>query len=227
MNISVIYEDNHLLIVEKPPNILSQGDSTGDASMVDEVKKYLKEKYNKPGNVYVGLVHRLDRPVGGLMAIAKTSKAAKRLSEQLSTKSLKRKYIAVAQGVIDEPCTLENYLIDNNGFITATDGNTTGAVKAKLTLKPIAIKNDNSLVELELFTGRKHQIRAQLKAFGHPILYDMRYGKGIKGKQIALWASQLSLEHPTTKEILTFKSIPNTSSFDEFINEIKDFYRGA
>ncbi|NMD38049.1 MAG: RluA family pseudouridine synthase [Christensenellaceae bacterium] len=227
MSIKAIYEDNHLLIVEKPPNILSQGDSTGDASMVDEVKNYLKYKYNKPGNVYVGLIHRLDRPVGGLLTIAKTSKAAKRLSEQLSTKTLKRKYLAIVEGTIDKASTLENYLIDNNGFVNVTNKETKDAVFASLSLVPISTKNGNTLIEVELFTGRKHQIRVQLSANNHPILYDMRYGKGVKGKQIALWASQLSLEHPTTKQLLIFNSIPSTSSFDDFMDDIKEFYKGA
>ena len=212
-NLKVIYEDNHIIVVEKVPNIPSQADKTGDVDMLSLVKDYIKEKYNKPGNVYLGLVHRLDRPVGGIMIFAKTSKAASRLSNEVREKVFKKKYLAVVDGKIEEEKgTLEDYLYKDqrNNMSKVVNKDKKNAKFAKLdyeVLKYNKIK-DLSLVKINLHTGRHHQIRVQLSNFGHSIFGDQKYGKRGKGKQIALWAYELTIKHPTTKEEMTFKDLP-------------------
>ena len=212
-NLKVIYEDNHIIVVEKVPNIPSQADKTGDVDMLSLVKDYIKEKYNKPGNVYLGLVHRLDRPVGGIMIFAKTSKAASRLSNEVREKVFKKKYLAVVDGKIgEEKGTLEDYLYKDqrNNISKVVNKDKKNAKIAKLdyeVLKYNKIK-DLSLVKINLHTGRHHQIRVQLSNFGHSIFGDQKYGKRGKGKQIALWAYELTIKHPTTKEEMTFKDLP-------------------
>ena len=212
-NLKILFEDNHIIVVEKKPNIPSQADKTEDEDMLIIVKQYIKEKYNKPGNVYLGLVHRLDRPVGGVMIFAKTSKAAARLSEQVRSKVFKKKYLAVVDGKIEEQVgTLENYLYKderlNMSRVVSKDKK--NAKLAKLDYKVLKyneIKN-LSLLEINLHTGRHHQIRVQLANFGHSIFGDQKYGNRGQGKQIALWAYELTIEHPITKEKITFKDLP-------------------
>ena len=212
-NLKVIYEDNHIIVVEKQPNIPSQADKTGDIDMLTLVKEYIKEKYNKPGNVYIGLVHRLDRPVGGVMVFARTSKSASRLSNQVREKAFKKKYLAVVDGKIDnEKGTVEDYLYkdEKNNISKVVNKDKKNAKLAKLdyeVLKYNEVK-DLSLVEINLHTGRHHQIRVQLSNFGHSIFGDQKYGTRGKGKQIALWAYELTIEHPITKEKMTFKDLP-------------------
>jgi len=212
-NLKVIYEDNHIIVVEKTPNIPSQADKTGDMDMLTLVKNYIKEKYNKPGNVYLGLVHRLDRPVGGVMVFAKTSKAASRLSEQVRTKSLKKIYLAVVDGKVEKAKgTLEDYLYkdERNNISKVVNSNKKNAKLAKLdyeVLKYNEVK-DLSLLKVNLHTGRHHQIRVQLANIGHSIYGDQKYGTRGKGKQIALWAYSLTIIHPTTKEEMTFEDLP-------------------
>ncbi len=212
-NLKVIYEDNHIIVVEKTPNIPSQADKTGDMDMLTLVKNYIKEKYNKPGNVYLGLIHRLDRPVGGVMVFAKTSKAASRLSEQVRTKSLKKIYLAVVDGKVEKAKgTLEDYLYkdERNNISKVVNSNKKNAKLAKLdyeVLKYNEVK-DLSLLKVNLHTGRHHQIRVQLSNFGHSIFGDQKYGTRGKGKQIALWAYSLTIIHPTTKEEMTFEDLP-------------------
>ena len=212
-NLKILFEDNHIIVVEKKPNIPSQADKTEDEDMLTIVKQYIKEKYNKPGNVYLGLVHRLDRPVGGVMIFAKTSKAAARLSEQVRSKIFKKKYLAVVDGKIEKQVgTLENYLYKderlNMSRVVSKDKK--NAKLAKLDYKVLKyneIKN-LSLLEINLHTGRHHQIRVQLSNFGHSIFGDQKYGNRGQGKQIALWAYELTIEHPITKEKITFKDLP-------------------
>ena len=207
--IKVIYEDNHIIVVEKPINIPVQEDDSKDMDFLNMIKNYIKEKYNKPGNVYVGLVHRLDRPVGGLMVFAKTSKAASRLSEQVRLNKLYKVYHAVLEGIPAKEGHLEDYLLKDNKT------NTTRVDKSgKLSIldyKLISTVENLSLVKVFLKTGRSHQIRVQFSSRKVPLYGDQRYNKNAKiGQQIALYATELSFEHPTTKEILTFKiDLPN------------------
>ena len=215
-NLKVLYEDNHIIVVKKEPNIPSQADKTGDIDMLSIIKEYLKEKYNKPGNVYLGLVHRLDRPVGGVMVFAKTSKAASRLSNQVREKTFKKKYLAVVDGKFDSTKgTLEDYLYkdERNNISKVVDKNKKNAKLAKLDYKVLEyneIKN-LSLVEVNLHTGRHHQIRVQLSHAGHSIFGDQKYGTRGQGKQIALWAYELTIEHPITNETMTFKCLPESN----------------
>lgn len=212
-NIKVIYEDNHIIVVEKMPNIPSQADKTKDLDMLTLVKEYIKEKYNKPGNVYLGLVHRLDRPVGGIMIFAKTSKSASRLSNQIREKNFKKKYLAVVDGKFQEKTgTLEDYLYkdERNNISRVVNKDKKNAKLARLdyeVLKYNEIKN-LSLVKVNLHTGRHHQIRVQLSHSGHSIFGDQKYGKRGRGKQISLWAYELTIKHPITKEEMTFKDLP-------------------
>lgn len=214
--IKIIYEDNHILVVEKPINILVQEDSSKDKDLLTMLKQYIKEKYNKPGNVYLGLVHRLDRPVGGVMVFAKTSKAASRLSEQVRTNKLKKIYHAVVLGNLQKTGHLEDYLIKDSKT------NTTRIDKSgKLSIldyKLINKVNELNLVEISLKTGRSHQIRVQFSSRNTPLYGDQRYNPQSKvGEQIALYATSLTLEHPTTKEILTFKTnLPNKYPWNIF-----------
>lgn len=207
--IRVIYEDNHLLVVEKPVNILSQGDDTNDKDMVNLLKDYVKKKYNKPGNVYIGLIHRLDRPVGGVMVFAKTSKAASRLSEQVRNKTFNKTYLAIIHGNMKSgKDTLKDFLYKNKktNMVTVVKKNHTDAKEAELDYKILNFKENLSLVQVNLKTGRSHQIRVQFSSRKHPLYGDQRYGKEINkvGQQIALWSNKIELYHPTTKEKMEF-----------------------
>lgn len=212
-NLKILYEDNHIIVVEKPPNIPSQGDKTEDEDMLTMIKHYLKEKYQKPGNVYLGLIHRLDRPVGGVMVFAKTSKAASRLSEQVRNKTFQKEYLVIVDGKLKkENGTLENYLLKNqkNNISKVVKENTKNAKYAKLDYEVLKYNEeiDLSLLKILLHTGRHHQIRVQLANIGHSICGDQKYGTRGRGKQICLWAYQLTIEHPITKEKMTFTDVP-------------------
>ena len=213
MKLKVIYEDNHIIVVEKIPNVPSQEDKTGDTSMMTLIKEYIKEKYDKPGNVYLGLVHRLDRPVGGVMIFAKTSKAASRLSNQVREKVFKKEYLAVVDGKLEqEKGTLENYLYKdkktNTSYVVNKDKKDSKYAKIDYEVIKYDKENDLSLIKINLYTGRHHQIRVQLSNFGHSIYGDQRYGSRGKNKQIALWAYKLIIEHPTKKEKIEFEDLP-------------------
>ena len=211
--LKVIFEDNHIIVVEKPPNIPSQSDKTADLDMLTIVKNYIKEKYNKPGNVYLGLVHRLDRPVGGVMIFAKTSKSASRLSNQVREKVFKKEYLAVVDGKFENKRgTLVNYLYkdERNNISKVVSKEKKNAKEAKLDYEVIKyneVKN-LSLLKINLHTGRHHQIRVQLSNFNHSIFGDQKYGTRGKGKQIALWAYKLTIEHPISKEKMEFEDLP-------------------
>lgn len=212
-NLKIIFEDNHIIVVEKIPNIPSQADKTGDIDMITLVKQYIKEKYNKPGNVYLGLVHRLDRPVGGIMVFAKTSKAAGRLSDEIREKVFKKKYLAVVDGKIEKRSgSLEDYLYkdERNNMSKVVNKDKKNAKLAKLDYEVIIYDEAKklSLLKINLHTGRHHQIRVQLSNFGHSIFGDQKYGTRGKGKQIALWAYELTIIHPITKEEMTFTDLP-------------------
>ena len=212
-DLKVIYEDNHIIAVEKKPNIPSQADKTEDIDMLSIVKNYIKEKYQKPGNVYLGLVHRLDRPVGGIMIFAKTSKAASRLSNEVREKVFKKKYLAVVDGKLDKKeVVLEDYLYkdERNNISKVVKKEKKNAKYAKLEYKVLKYNKikDLSLLDINLHTGRHHQIRVQLSNMGHSIFGDQKYGTRGRGKQIALWAYELTIIHPTTKEKMTFTDMP-------------------
>lgn len=212
-NLNVIYEDNHIIVVEKPVNIPSQGDKTGDIDMLTLIKEYLKEKYNKPGNVYLGLVHRLDRPVGGIMVFAKTSKAAARLSESIRNKEFNKCYLVIADGKFDEKSgVLEDYLLKNEKTNTSkvVKEGTKNAKFARLEYEVVKYNEeiDLSVLKIKLDTGRHHQIRLQLASRNHSICGDQKYGTRGRGKQISLWAYKLEFPHPITKEIMSFELEP-------------------
>ena len=208
----ILYEDNHIIVVLKPQNVPSQGDDSKDPDMLSLVKEYIKETYKKEGNVYVGLVHRLDRPTGGVMVFAKSSKAAARLSEQLKAGDFEKKYFAVLCGVPREKkAVLTNYLKKYavNNMVYVCGPTVEGAKLAELDYKILQETNDLSLAEIRLHTGRSHQIRVQMNAIGTPVYGDMRYG-GEKAKKgyLALWAYSLSFTHPVLKERMVFKVQP-------------------
>jgi len=201
--INILYEDNHLIVVEKPINIPVQADDSKDKDLLTMIKQYLKEKYHKPGNVYLGLVHRLDRPVGGVMVFAKTSKAASRLSEQIRTRQFQKKYQAVVLNDIDNNGTLKDYLLkDEKNNIVKVDSKGKEAI---LHYQKIAYKNNMSLVDIDLETGRSHQIRVQFAHHGNPLYGDQKYNsKAVVGEQIALFAYSVKFKHPTTKDDMSF-----------------------
>lgn len=213
----ILYEDNHIIVVVKKENMPVCPDESKDLDLLSYLKNYIKEKYNKPGNVYLGLVHRLDRPVSGIMVFAKTSKAASRLSEQVRTNKIKKKYYAVVCGKIEEKGELRDKLLkDNKTNMVKVDKNGKESI---LKYKLIKQKNDMSLVDIELITGRPHQIRVQFSSRNYPLYGDQRYNKSAKPKeQIALVSYYLSFEHPTTKENLVFEiELPKRKPFDIFI----------
>lgn len=214
--INVIYEDNHLLVVEKKPNIPVQADDSKDEDLLTILKKYIKEKYNKPGNVYLGLVHRLDRPVGGVMVFAKTSKAASRLSEQVRTQRFEKIYHAVVEGKLNKKSDIlkDRLLKDSKTNITRVDKNGKEAI---LEYELVDFKNNLSLVKIDLKTGRSHQIRVQFSSRGYPLYGDQKYNKKAVKAQIALYATTLSFYHPISGEKLTFNcDLPNIYPFNLF-----------
>ncbi len=211
--LNVVYEDNHIIVVIKPQNIPTQEDDSKDKDLLTMVKEYIKIKENKPGNVYVGLVHRLDRPTGGLMVFAKTSKAASRLTQEMHTGDFKKRYLTVVVGKPrDKRAKLVNYLMKNarTNTVQVVPELTTNAKRAELEYQVLDEKEKVSLVEVQLLTGRSHQIRVQMKHIGCPVYGDVKYGGDslAKGHNLALWAYELKFIHPTTKENMTFKCYP-------------------
>ena len=208
--LNVLYEDNHLIVVEKKPNVLSQSDETGDMDLLTMVKNYVKKKYDKPGNVYIGLVHRLDRPVSGVMVFARTSKAAKRLNEQIKNHEFNKTYVAVLDGKLEKKKgELVNYLYkdEKTGISKVVDKHFTGGKLSKLNYEVIGYYENKTIVKVNLITGRHHQIRLQFKALGYPLYGDQLYGKK-NNEQIRLYAYLLAFNHPVTKERLCFKLLP-------------------
>ena len=215
-NIEVLYEDNHLLVVNKPINIPVQEDNSKDLDFHNMLKSYIKEKYNKPGNVYLGLVHRLDRPVSGVMVFARTSKCASRLSEQIRVGKFNKVYYAVVEGKIENSGILENKLLkDTKNNIVRVDPN---GKDSKLEFKKLKEKDNLSLLEIKLYTGRAHQIRVQLSYKGNPLYGDQKYNKNAHAhEQIALLAKKLEFYHPITNEIMSFSiDLPDRYPFNLF-----------
>lgn len=215
--LKVLYEDNQIIVVEKKPNVLSQSDATGDKDLLTMVKEYVKLKYDKPGNVYIGLVHRLDRPVGGIMVFARTSKAAKRLNEQIKNNEFKKAYVAVLDGTLKSKSgELINYLYKDvkTGKSKVVDENYFGGKLSKLNYEVIGYYEDKTIVKIKLLTGRHHQIRLQFKALGYPLFGDQLYGRK-NNEQIRLYAYKLAFNHPVTKEKMTFKSLPKWKEIED------------
>lgn len=203
----IVYEDNHIIIANKAPGEIVQGDKTGDTPLLEMVREYIREKYNKPGNVFCGLVHRIDRPVAGLVIFAKTSKALTRLNEMLRRGLIHKTYRAIVQGVPNPPeGRIESFLTSNQrtnkSYVSPKPSE--GAKQAILDYKLLNAGERYSLLEVNLLTGRKHQIRAQLSSIGHPIVGDLKYGarRSNPDGSISLQAYRLHFTHPVSgKEI--------------------------
>lgn len=218
-NLNILYEDNHIIVVVKPAGIPVQADKSGDIDMLTIIKDYIKEKYNKPGNVYLGLVHRLDRMVGGVMVFAKTSKAASRISEYIRQKNVKKRYYAIVNGMMNvgEKKILKDYLVKNErlNMSRVVSKDTKGAKESELeytVIKNFEYKGKSySLVDIDLHTGRHHQIRVQFANIGYPLYGDIKYGQKINkvGQNLALFSYYLSFFHPTKDEYLEFEFKPN------------------
>ncbi|MDR2505249.1 MAG: RluA family pseudouridine synthase [Oscillospiraceae bacterium] len=207
----IIYEDNHLLVVLKPVNMPTQSDSSGDLDLLTCLKDYIKKRDGKPGGAYLGLVHRLDRPVGGLVAFAKTSKAAARLSAQLVTREMHREYLAVVCGITAQEGRLTDFLVKDERSNTSrvVPAGTKNAKEAILNFRRVGLFEGSaafSLTEVTLETGRSHQIRVQMANAGFPLWGDARYGHGKPTQQIALCARRLRLIHPTLGKEMEFRA---------------------
>ena len=194
MTLQVLYNDNHLLVVNKPAGVLTQGDQTGDVTLLDHARRWLKHTHRKPGNVFIGLVHRLDRPVSGVVVLARTSKAASRLSEQFRSRQVEKIYAAVVCGTPSPAERLLTHRLDGK--------------PCRLEFSVVASAAGQSLLEVRPLTGRKHQIRRQLSAAGAVIVGDLRYGATapLPDRSIALHASRITVTHPTRRELMTFES---------------------
>jgi 23S rRNA pseudouridine1911/1915/1917 synthase len=217
-SMKILFEDNHLLVVEKAANLPMQADSSLDTDLLTLAKAYLKEKYSKPGNVYCGLVHRLDRPVGGVVVLAKTSKAASRLSELIRNNQMTKVYQAIVVGQLPKETTLKDYLLKDEESNTSKISTEALGKYSELSYTLIAQDKELSLIEIQLVTGRSHQIRVQFASRNCPLWGDQRYNKkAIVSQQIALWATSLSFTHPISKEILKFNSeVPSSYPWNLF-----------
>jgi len=207
----VIYEDNQIIVAIKPQNIPTQGDESGDEDFLSQLKGYVKEKYNKPGEAYLGLVHRLDRPTGGVMVFARTSKSAERLSEQIRSGEMEKSYFAVLDGTPRlKQARLVNYLKkdEKNNIVRVVPQYESGAKEAILDYRVLETKDNKTLVKVDLQTGRSHQIRVQMSNISCPVVGDQKYGKDAKKCNLALWSTILKFTHPVTKKIMTFKVSP-------------------
>lgn len=209
----VVYEDNHVIVVNKRAGEIVQGDKTGDMPLSDMVKAYLKEKYNKPGNVFCGVVHRIDRPVSGLVVFARTSKALERLNRMFREGEVHKTYWALVEGHPKQPeATLENWLVSdgklNKTFIT--DSGNRDAKLSRLSYRTIASGDRYTLLEVNLLTGRKHQIRAMLAGIGHPIKGDLKYGAKRSNRDggISLQSHHIEFTHPVSKSPIALTAAP-------------------
>jgi 23S rRNA pseudouridine1911/1915/1917 synthase len=213
--VPILYEDNHLLIVNKPFGLLSQGAEAGDENVVDLMKEYIRKKYGKPGAVYLALIHRLDRPVGGGLVLARTSKAAARLSEQFKTRSVRKTYLAIAENTPDPmEGTLRHWLVklaEKNKVKAFTKPEKNGQ-ECVLEYQVLGVVAHRTLLRVQPLTGRQHQIRAQFARISCPLVGDIKYGnertKPLQDQSIGLFAYQIELEHPVTKELMRFRALP-------------------
>lgn len=214
---NILYEDNHLIVTLKPAGIPVQADSSKDIDMLTILKEYRKIKENKPGDAFIGLVHRLDRPVSGIMIFAKTSKAASRLSDQIRQNTFHKTYLAVVEGTLPTSGKFEDYLVknekENKSYVTTKEKGKYSCLKYQV----LSIKDNLSLVEIKLITGRSHQIRVQFSSRNHPLVGDAKYGNNGNNIDIALFAKSITFNHPTTKEELTFTlDMPHKYPFNLF-----------
>ena len=227
----ILYEDNHLLVVNKLSSEIVQGDKTGDESLLEEVKHYLKIRYHKPGNVFAGLVHRIDRPVSGAVMYAKTSKALSRLTTMVRERELDKMYLAVVRNKPAEASgSLEHFLVKNEAKNKSyiTEASRTGARLARLDYEVMTMSDSFCLLKVQLHTGRHHQIRAQLSAIGSPILGDVKYGdrRALPDASIALHAVSLSFKHPVSGLQLIINATPswNSRHWEIFRDMISETY---
>ncbi|MCP4130359.1 MAG: RNA pseudouridine synthase [bacterium] len=229
MDLTVLYEDNHIIAVEKEAGILSQQDISGESSLLDMVREYIRVKYNKPGNVFLGLVHRLDRPVSGVMVFARTSKAASRLHEQFLGRQVNKLYLALVPKTpipVDTWISLKQSILKRKGYSEITDEKTACSKPVSLRYRLLGSDSTYSLLLIDLHSGKKHQIRAQLSSQGMPIIGDKKYGSHEKCGEdsICLHALHLSFTHPTQKTIINLFSPPPPriyNKFSEFIDTDK------
>ncbi len=205
---NIIYEDNHLLVADKPAGLLTQPAPDQLESLEMRAKQWLKEKHQKPGNVFLHAVHRLDKPVSGLVLFAKTSKALERLNASVRAKEFQKTYIALAEGELAGNATLVHYLLHSEHHAQVVAKNHPQAKEARLSCKLLELRQHCSLIEIDLETGRYHQIRLQLSHIGHPIVGDAKYGSRTLFQGIALHHTRLQITHPVTKEHLSFDSPP-------------------
>lgn len=218
MDLNILYEDNHLIAVEKLPGVLTQPASLNLPVLLDEVKDYIKIKYNKPGNVFVGMVHRLDTNVGGIVVFAKTSKGASRISEEIRQNRFEKRYLAIVEGNVDkEEATLTDYLMKDNANRRAVITNSKTGKESILKYKKLAQIDNLTLLEINLITGRFHQIRAQLANQGTPIYGDYKYGSSKNINNIALYAHYLNFKHPTKDEVITITNLPKDKIYQPFL----------
>lgn len=206
----VLYMDNHLLIINKPAGTLTQGDASGDLDLHSLAKAYLKDHFNKPGNVFLGLVHRLDRPVSGVMVFPRTSKAAGRVTQQFKQRTIEKRYIAMVEGRLTGSETLVNHVWKDHRRVRVVSSDHPKGLRAELTYTSLAVSKDRSLVEVKLGTGRPHQIRVQLANIGHRIVGDFRYRAKteLDGRNLALHSYLLRLDHPTKGEKMGWTAPP-------------------
>lgn len=213
MEIPILHEDNHILVVEKPINVPVQEDRSKDADLLNMLKQDIKERYDKPGNTYLALLHRLDRPVGGAMVFAKTSKAASRMADKIRSNRMSKQYLAIIRGLPEqEQGILEDYIVKDRQknqvrIATKTEKK---AKKAVLDYQVLATSKALSLIKINLHTGRPHQIRIQFSSRGYPLYGDQKYGvkQNQVGQQIALWSYQLAFDHPVKQDQTVCRSFP-------------------
>lgn len=221
-HMTILYEDNHLLIVSKPHGVPSQGDETGDTCMVDIAREYIRDTYQKPGNIYVALLHRLDRPTGGILMLAKTSKAAERMSKMFQLHAIQKTYYAITEN-IPSPTSAEltHWLrkMPDKNQVRAYQHEVSDSKIAKLTYEVLATKGSRALVAVKPTTGRQHQIRVQMASIGCVLQGDVKYGRTTfnSDKNIALFAKEVVFEHPTTKEMMRITApLPDTDVWQQF-----------
>jgi len=212
VQLTILLEDNHCLAIDKPAGMLTMGDATGDNTAADIARSYLRERYNKPGDVFLGIVHRLDRPVSGVLLFARTSKAASRLADQFRQGTVRKKYQAIVEGHVSPRHGLLEHWLHKDRFrnrVTIAEPDATGARPSRLRYQVVRSHSGRSLVEIQPLTGRSHQIRVQLAHLGHPIVGDVKYGSVAQpGHRIALHATQLVFQHPTRQEEVMVCSAP-------------------